>query len=147
MRLPVCKSRSLTRRSTQSRVWSSTAVASKMERASSESIRARAPTIVEYGNRPEGIGRRRAQGRRPPPDARTGARAFNAPVAFPPNTPVTGSVIGKRHRPVILFAAFPTKQSRVCQDAASRVGTPNQDPLVTSRVNALDSKVLTVLKY
>jgi len=52
---------------------------------------------VEYGSRLERTRRRRAQGRRPPPDACTGTRAFNAPVAFSPNTPVTGSVIGNMH--------------------------------------------------
>jgi hypothetical protein len=144
MRLSVHKSRPPTRRSTHSSVRSSTDTASKTERVSSESIRARAPTSVEYRNRLERIRRRRAQGRRPLPNAHTGSRAFNAPIAFPPNTPVTGSVVGNRHpsRPVILFAAFPTKQIRACQDAGSRVGTSNQAPLVTSKVNALDSKAL-----
>ena len=52
---------------------------------------------IEYGKRLERIARRRAQGRRPPPDAGTRTRAFNAPAAFPPNPSVTGSVIGNRH--------------------------------------------------
>ena len=86
-----------TRCSDQSRVQSSTTAASKMEKASSESVRARAPTTVEYGNKLEQTRRRRAQGHRPPPDTRTGTRAFNALVAFPPNRQVTGSVIGNRH--------------------------------------------------
>ena len=89
--LSIHNSRPPTRRSTQSHVRSSTTAASKTERASSESIRARVPATVEYGNRLERIGRRRAQGRRPPHDAGTGIRAFNVPVAFSPNTPVTGS--------------------------------------------------------
>jgi len=113
IRLPVRKSRPPTRCSTHSSVRSSTDTASKTERVSSESIRARAPTSVEYGNRLEQIGRSRAQGRRPLPDARTGARAFNAPVAFPPNTPVTGSVIGNRHPSRHSFCSLPhqTNQS------------------------------------
>ena len=52
---------------------------------------------VEYGNRLVRIERPRAQGCRPPPDAGTGTRAFNAPAAFSPNSSVTGSVIGNKH--------------------------------------------------
>ena len=62
---------------------------------------------VEYESRLERTGRRRAQGRRPPPDARMGTRAFNAPVAFSPNTPVTGSVIGNRHPSRHSFCSLP----------------------------------------
>ena len=96
-RLPVRRSRPSTRRSGQTYARSSTTAASKTEMASSESIKARARATIEYGNGLARTRRRRAQGRRPPPDARTRARAFNAPVAFPPNTLVTGSVIGNRH--------------------------------------------------
>ena len=142
MKLPVHKSRPPTRRSTQSRIRSSTTAASKTVRASSESIRARASTTVEYGNRLERIGRRRAQGRRPSPDAGTGARAFNVPVAFSPNTPVTGSVIGNRHPSRHSFRILRNKQPRACQDAGSGDGTSNQDRLETSKVNALDNKAL-----
>ena len=52
---------------------------------------------VKYGNRLVRIERPRAQGRRPPPDAGTGTRTFNAPAAFSPNPSVTGSVIGNKH--------------------------------------------------
>jgi hypothetical protein len=40
----------------------------------------------------------------------------------------------------IFFAAFPAKRPRARQGAESRNGTSNQDPLETSKVNALDSK-------
>jgi len=49
---------------------------------------------------------------------------------------------GTGTRPVTLFAAFPTKQPRACQDAGSRDGMSNQDPLETSKVNALGNKAL-----
>ena len=49
---------------------------------------------VEYGNWLVRIGRPRAQGRRPLPDASTGTRAFSA---FPPNPTATGRVIGSKH--------------------------------------------------
>jgi len=62
---------------------------------------------VEYGSRLERTRRRRAQGRRSPPNARTGTRAFNAPVAFSPNTQVTGSVIGNRHPSRHSFCSLP----------------------------------------
>ena len=139
-RLFVRRSRPSTRRSVQSPIQSSMTPTSKTERASSESIRARAPTTVGYGNRLERTRRRRARGRRPPPDARTGTRAFNAPVALPPNTLVTGSVIGNRHPSRHSFCSLPTKQPRVCQNAGSGDGTSNQDPLETPKVNALDNK-------
>ena len=129
-----------------STLWSdihtSTTVASKTEKASSESIRARARATVEYGNGLARTKRRRAQGRRPLPDARTGTRAFNAPDAFSPNTPVTGSVIGNRHPSHHPFCSLPAKRLRTCQDAGSRDGTSNQNPLETSKVNAWDNKAL-----
>ena len=86
---------------------SSTTAASKTEMASSESIRGRALATVEYGSGLAQTGRHRAQGRRPPPDMRTRARAFNAPVAFPPNTLITGSVIGNRHPSRRSFCSLP----------------------------------------
>ena len=122
-----------TRRSNQSHVRSSTTAASKTERVSSESIRTRAPATVEYGNRLERIRRRRAQGRRPPPDAGTGTRAFNAPVAFSPNTPVTGSVIWNRHlsRHSFLQPSPPNNPEHVkTQEAGSErlIKTPSRQP-------------------
>jgi len=74
---------------------------------SSEPLSGRASTTVEYGNGLEQTRRRRAQGHRPPPDARTRTRAFNAPVAFPPNTLVTGSVMGNRHPSRHSFCSLP----------------------------------------
>jgi len=141
-RLPVRKSWPPTRRSTQSHVRSSTTAASKTERASSESIRARAPATVEYGNRLERIGRRRAQGRRLPPDADTGTGEFNAPVAFSPNTPFTGSVIGNRHPSRHSFCSLPTKQARAWHDAGSGSERLIKTPLETSKVSALADKAL-----
>ena len=120
----------------------STAAASKTEIASSESIRARAPTAVEYGSGLERIKRRRAQGHCPPPDARTRARAFNAPDASPPNTRVTGGVIGNRLLSHLSFCSLPTEEPRACQDAGNKDGTSNRDPLETSRVSALDISTL-----
>jgi len=106
-RLPVRRSRPSTRRSGHTCARSSTIVASKTEMASSESIRGRALATVEYGNGLARTGRRRAQGRRPPPDARTRARAFNAPDAFLPNALVTGSMIGNRHPSHRSFCSLP----------------------------------------
>jgi len=127
-RTPIRKSRPPTRRSTQSHVRSSTAMVSKTERTSCELIRARALATVEYGNRLERIGRPRAQGRRPPPDAGTGTRAFNAPVAFSPNLPVTGSVIGNRHSSRHSFCSLPHQTSQNVVGRREWVGTSNQDP-------------------
>jgi len=49
---------------------------------------------------------------------------------------------GTGTRPVILFAAFPTKRPRACQGARSRDGTSNQDPLETTKVSAPDIRAL-----
>ena len=127
-RILIRKSRPPTRRSTQSYVRSSTTMASNTERESSESIRARAPATVEHGNRLERIGRRRAQGRRPPPDTDMGTRAFNAPVAFSPNSPVTRSVIGNRHPSRHSFCSLPHQISQSMASRMKRVRTSNQDP-------------------
>jgi len=132
-RLPVHGSRPPTRRSDQSHAQSSTAAASKTERVSSEPHKGRELTTVEYGNRLERTRRRRAQGHRPPPDARTRTRAFNAPVAFPPNTLVTGSVMGNRHPSRHCFCSLP---HRMTQSVSS------QDPLEMPKVNTLDNKAL-----
>jgi len=101
------RSRPSTRRPGHTCARSSTTAASKTEKASSESIRGRGLATVEYGNGIVRIGRRRAQGRRPPPNARTRARAFNAPIAFPPNALITGSVIGNRHPSCRPFCSLP----------------------------------------
>jgi len=132
-RLPVRRSRPPTRRSNQSHALSSTTATSKTEKASSESIRARASTTVECRNRLERTGRRRVQGRRPPPDARTGTRAFNASVAFSPNTPVTGSMIGNKHPSCHSFLqpSPPNNTERVrTQEAGSEhlIKTPSRHP-------------------
>jgi len=101
------RSRTPPRRSNQSRAQSSTTAASKTKKASGESIRARAPATVEYGNGLERSRRRRAQRRRPPPDTRTGTRAFNALVVFSPNMPSHGKHDRKR-APVLSFFLQPS---------------------------------------
>ena len=106
----------------------STVAASKTEMASSESVRARATTAVEYGSGLERTERRRAQGHCPPPDARTRARAVNAPDASPPNTWVTGGVIGNKLMSHRSFCSLPTEQPRACQGAGNKDGTSNRDP-------------------
>jgi len=141
-RISVRKSRPPTRRPTQLYARSPATVASNTERASCESTRARAPATVEYGNRIEQIGRRRAQGRRPPPDAGTRTRALNAPVAFSPNPPVTGSVIGNRHPSCHSFCSLPHQTSENVVGRWEWVGTSNQGPLETPKVSALASKAL-----
>jgi len=140
-RLSVRRSRPSTRRSGHTYAQPSTAAASKTEIVSSESIKGRASAIVEYGNRPERIKEHRAQGHYPPPDARTRARTFNAPAAFPPNTLVTGGVITDTH-PVVLFAALPTKWPRACQDAGNRDGTSNRCSLEATKVSAPGNRAL-----
>ena len=127
-RVSVRKSRPSTRRSNQLYARSSTTVASNTERASCESTRARAPATVEYGNRLERIRRRQAQGRRPPPDAGTGTRAFNAPGAFSPNPSVTGSVIWNRHPSRRSFCSLPHQISQSMAGHREWVGMSNQDP-------------------
>jgi hypothetical protein len=118
------------------------AIVSNTERASYETTRARAPATVEYGNRLERIGMRRAQGRRPPPDAGTGTRVFNAPTAFSPNPPVMGSVIGNRHPSCHSFCSLPHQTSQNVAGRRKWVGTSNQDPLETPKVSALASEAL-----
>ena len=120
----------------------STAAASKTEIASSESVRARATTAVEYGSGLERTERRRAQGRRPPPDARTRVGALNAPDASPPNTQVTEGVIGSKLLSHRSFCSLPTERPRACQDAGNEDGTSNRDPLETPKVSAPDISIL-----
>jgi len=141
-RMPVRESRPPTRRSTQSRVRPSMAIVSNTERASRESIRARAPATVEHRNKLKRIGRHRVQGRHPPHDTGTGTKAFNAPVAFSPNSPVTGSVIGNRHPSRHSFCSLPHQISQSMAGHRERVGTSNQDPLEMSKVSALTGKAL-----
>ena len=71
-------------------------IASNTETGSSESIRARWPATVEYGNSVEQNGEPRAQKRSLLCVTGTGARAFNATAMIPPNPTVTGSVIGEQ---------------------------------------------------
>ena len=125
----VHKTSSSIRCSVRTHARPSTAAASKTEIASRESIRGRATTAVEYGSGLERTERRRAQGHCPPPDARTRARAFNAPDASPPNTRVTGGVIGNRLLSHRSFCSLPTERPRACQDAGNKDGTSNRDPL------------------
>jgi len=107
---------------------SSTTVATNTERASCESTGARAPATVEYGNRLIRIERPRAQGRRPPPDADTGTRAFNASAAFSPNPSITGSVIGNKHPSCRSFCSLPHQTSQNVAGRGEWVGTSSQDP-------------------
>jgi len=107
---------------------SSTTVASNTERASCESIRARAPATFEYGNRLIRVERPRAQGRRPPPDTGTGTRAFNASAALSPNPSVTGSVIGNKHPSCRSFCSLLHQTSQNVAGRRESVGTSRQDP-------------------
>ena len=141
-RLSVRRAWTSTRRSGRTYTQPSTAAASKTEIASSESIRGRVLATVEYGNGLERIGKRRAQGHCPPPDARTRARALNAPDASSPNTQVTGGVIGNRHPSHRPFCSLPTERPRACQDAGNKDGTSNRDPLETFKVSAPDIATL-----
>jgi len=138
----VHKTSSSIRRSVRTHARPSTAAASKTEIASSESIRARATTPVEYGSGLERTERRRAQGHCPPPDARTWAGALNAPDASPPNTQVTGGVIGSRLPSHRSFCSLLAKRPRACQDAGNKDETSNRDPLETSKVSAPDISTL-----
>jgi len=141
-RLPVRRSRPSIRRSGHTCALPSTTATSKTEIASSESIMGRTLVTVEYGNRLIRTGRHRAQGRRPPRDARTRAGALNAPDASPPNTRVTGGVIGNRHPSHQSFCSLPTERPRACQDAGNKDGTSNRDPLKTFKVSAPDIATL-----
>ena len=83
---------------------------------------------------------RRAQGRHPPPDARTRARAFNAPDASPPNTLVTGSVIGNRHpsRRSFLQPSPPNDPGRVRARETGMerlIRTPSRQPRSALRIS------------
>jgi len=120
-----------------SAIRSSMAAASKTEKASSEPFRGRASTTVEYGNGLERTRRHRAQGHRPPPDARTRTQAFNAPVAFPSNTLVTGSVMGNRHPSRHSFCSLPHQMTQ----GVSGREEPGWKGWA-SKVNALDSMAL-----
>jgi hypothetical protein len=72
-------------------------IASNTEKGSCESAEARLSVDRGIRNWLIRIDRPRAQKRRPPPDAGTGTRIFNAPAAFSPHPAVTGSVIGSKH--------------------------------------------------
>ena len=106
----------------------STTVASNTERAPCESIRARAPATVEYGNSLVRIKGPQAQGRRPPPNTGTGTRAFNASAALSPNPSVMGSVIGNKHPSCRSFCSLPHQTSQNMAARRKRVGTSSQDP-------------------
>jgi len=97
---PAYKSRPLTRRPpvlTRDCQNTMSTIASNMERGSCESTKARPNSNRRIRNWLVRTNEPRAQGRRPPPDAGTGTRAFNVPAAFSPNPTITGSVIGNRH--------------------------------------------------
>ena len=127
-RTSVRKSWPPTRRPTWSYARSSMTIASNTERASCESTRARAPAAVKYGSKLVLIRRPRVQGRRPPLDAGTGTRAFNAPVVFSPNPPVMESVIGNRQPSYRSFCSLPHQLSQNVVGHGEWVGMSNQDP-------------------
>ena len=139
-RLSVRRMRPLARSSGHAYTQPSTSTTSKTEIASSESIRGRALAAVEYGNGLTRTGRRRAQGRRPPPDARTRAGALNAPDASPPNT---GH--GRRDREQAFVPSFflqpspPNDPGRV-RTREKRMGrlirTPSRHPRSALRISA-----------
>ena len=141
-RISVRKSRPPTRHPTRSCARSSTTIASNTERASCESTRAQAPAAVEYKSRLVRIGRPRAQGRRPPPNAGTGTRAFNTPAMFSPNPTVTGSVIGDRHPSCRSFCSLSHQTSQGMTERREWVGTSSQGPLETPKVSVLAGEVL-----
>jgi len=118
------------------------AIVSNTKRASSESTRAEAPATIEYGNRLERIGRRRAQGHHPPPDVGTRTKAFNVSAVFSPNLPVTGSVIGNRHPSRHSFCSLPHQTSQNVAGRREWVRTSNQNPLEAPKVSVLASKAL-----
>jgi len=97
---------------------------------------------VEYGNRLVRIEGPRAPGRRPPPNAGTGTRAFNVPAAFSPNPSVTGSVIGNQHPSNRSFCSLAHQTSQSMAGRSKVVGTSCQDPLEMPKVSAPFSKAL-----
>ena len=105
----------------------STSVASNAKRASCESTGARAPATVKYRNRLVRIERPRAQRCRPPPDAGTATRAFNAPAVFPPKPSVTGSVIGNQHLSNHSFCSLAHQTSQSMVGSSEVVETSRQD--------------------
>ena len=82
------------------------------------------------------------QGRRPPPDAGTGTRAFNAPAAFSPNPPVTGSVMWNKHPSCHSFCSLPHQTSQNVAGRREWVGTLIKTPLEMPKVSAMASEAL-----
>ena len=117
-----------------------TTLASNTEKRSCESTEARPNSDRRIRNWLVRIDRPRAQGRRPPPDAGTGTRAFNAPTVFSPNPTVTGNVIGSKHpsnRPFLQL--YPSRRGRVWPSTVRRserhVTAPLEMPKVSAPVN------------
>jgi len=128
-RIPVRKSRPPTRRPTPLYARSSTVPGNRSLEHGKSVLRINQGSSVGHRRirkQLERIGRRRAQGRRPPPDAGTRTRAFTAPVAFSPNPPVTGSVIGSRHPSCHSFCSLPHQTSQNVAGRREWVGTSNQ---------------------
>jgi hypothetical protein len=81
-------------------------IASNTERGSCESAEARLNGNRRIWKWLERIDRPRAQRRRPPSVAGTGAKAFNAPAMFSPNPTVTGNATGSTHPSNATFRSF-----------------------------------------
>ena len=129
---PACKLRPPTRRPpvpTSDCQNVMTTIALNVEKWSCESAIAQLNGNRRIQNWLVRINRSRAQGRRLPPDASTGTRAFNAPAAFSPNPTVTGSVIGSKHpsnHP--FFAALSLQKSQSKAERSETEGTSCHGP-------------------
>jgi len=128
---PVRKSRPLTRRPpirTRDYQNAMTTIASSTEKGSCESTKARLDSDRRIRKQLIRINKPRAQGRRPPPDAGTGTRAFNAPVVFSPNPTVTGSVTGSKHPCNPPFCSLVPQMSQSMAEHSETVGTSCHGP-------------------
>jgi len=95
-------------------------IASNTKKGSCESTEARLSNDRRIRNWIVRIDRPR-EGRRPPPDADTGTRAFNAPALFSPNPTVMGNVIGSKHPSNQPFLQrYPSKGVRVWPSTVRR---------------------------
>ena len=127
---PVHKSRPLTQCPDRTRDYQSTmpTIASNTEKGSCELTEARLGSDRRIWKWVVRIDRPRAQGNRPPPDAGTVTRAFNAPAMFSPNPTVTGNVIGSEHPSNPPFAALSLQMSQSTAEHSETVVTSHHDP-------------------
>ena len=100
-----------------------------MEKGSRKSAEARPDSDRRIRNWLIRIDRPRAQGRRPPPDAGMGTRAFNAPAVFSPNPTAMGSMIGSEHpsNPPFFCSFIPSEElgyGRVLRDSRDVASQP-----------------------